>query len=219
MKYNTGNTCLSVLPHKLPTLRSLLLQTPVPSQGNQRPNHVWRRRPGAGIMTQSVELIIWKWKLLRCVHIFATPWTIQFTPSHNPGVGSLSLLQQIFPTQESNPGLPHCRWILYPLSHKGSPRILEGVAYPFSNGSSQPRNWTRVSCIAGRFFTNWATRETNTPWGAALLKWAPSCVCVCLGSTLYRWPIRTRHGPSDPWGLTWVFLLFTLCSTELQVCP
>ena len=39
----------------------------------------------------------------------------------NTGVGSLSLLQGIFPTQGSNPGLPHCRWILYQLSHKGSP--------------------------------------------------------------------------------------------------
>ena len=36
-------------------------------------------------------------------------------------MGSLSLLQGIFLTQESNPGLLHCRWILYQLSHKGSP--------------------------------------------------------------------------------------------------
>ena len=41
----------------------------------------------------------------------------------------------IFPTQESNLGLPHCGLILYQLSHKGSPRILEWVAYPFSNRS------------------------------------------------------------------------------------
>ena len=40
-----------------------------------------------------------------------------------------------------------------------SPRILEWVAYPFAWGSSQPRNQTGVSCIAGRFFTSWATRE------------------------------------------------------------
>ena len=45
------------------------------------------------------------------------------------------------------------------ISHKGSPRILEWIAYPFSSGSSQPRSRTRVSCIAGRFFTNWAIRE------------------------------------------------------------
>ena len=38
-------------------------------------------------------------------------------------------------------------------------RILEWVAISFSRGSSQPRDWTQVSCIAGRFFTIWATRE------------------------------------------------------------
>ena len=38
-------------------------------------------------------------------------------------------------------------------------RILEWVVSPFSRGSSWPRNWARVSCIAGRFFTNWAIRE------------------------------------------------------------
>ena len=52
------------------------------------------------------------------------------------GMGSLSLLQRIFPTQGSNPGLLHCRWILYQLSHKGSPRILEWVAYSISRGYS-----------------------------------------------------------------------------------
>ena len=51
-------------------------------------------------------------------------------------LGSLSFLQGIFPTQGLNSGLPHCRQILYQLSHKGSPKILEWVAYPFSRGSS-----------------------------------------------------------------------------------
>ena len=85
-----------------------------------------------------------------------SPWN---PPGQNTGVGSLSLLQEIFPTQGWNPGLPHYRWIFYQLSHKGNPRILEWVAYSFSSRSSWPRNWTRVSCIAGRFFTNWAIRE------------------------------------------------------------
>ena len=67
--------------------------------------------------------------------------------------------QGFFPTQGSNPGLPHCWRILYQLIHKGSPRILGWVAYPFSSGSSWPRNWTEVSCIGGGFFTNWAVRE------------------------------------------------------------
>ena len=45
------------------------------------------------------------------------------SPGQNTGVGNLSLLQGIFPTQGSNPGLPYCRQILYQLSHKGSPII------------------------------------------------------------------------------------------------
>ena len=82
-----------------------------------------------------------------------------FSPDQDTGVGSLSHLQGIFPTQGSNPGPPHCRQILYQLSHKGHPRILEWVAYSFSSRSSRPRNRTRVSYIAGGFFTNWAMRE------------------------------------------------------------
>ena len=85
-----------------------------------------------------------------------SPWN---SPGQNNGVGSHSLLQGIFPTQGWNPGLSHCRKILYQLSHMGSPRILEWVAYPFSSGSSWPRNWTGISCIAGGFFTNRAMGE------------------------------------------------------------
>ena len=154
------------------------------------------------------------------------------SPGQNTGVGSLSLLQGIFPTQALNPGLLHCKPILYQLSHKGSPRTKERVSFnfmasvticsgfgaqekkichyfqfspfclpwsdgtryhslnflnvefkptfslssftfikrfwvaiSFSRGSSWPRDWTgiswfqAVSCIAGRFFTSWATRE------------------------------------------------------------
>ena len=42
-------------------------------------------------------------------------------------------------------------------------RILEGVAFPFSRGSSQPRDQTQVFHIAGGFFTNWAIREAIIP--------------------------------------------------------
>ena len=71
--------------------------------------------------------------------------------SKNTGVGCQALLQGIFPTQGSNPGLPHYRGILYRLSHQGSPRILEWLAYPFSR-SSLSGNGTRVSSMAGGFF-------------------------------------------------------------------
>ena len=81
-----------------------------------------------------------KWKLLSRVQLFLTPMDCPWNSSgQNTGVGSLSLLQGIFLTRGSNPGLPYCRQNLYQLSHKGSPRILEWVAYPFSRGSSYPR--------------------------------------------------------------------------------
>ena len=102
------------------------------------------------------------WKLKSLVmsdslwpHGLYSPWN---SPGQYTGVGSLSLLQGFFPTQGLNSGLPHVRRILYQLSHQESPRILEWVAYPFSKWSSQPRSWTGVSCIAGRFFASWATR-------------------------------------------------------------
>ena len=42
--------------------------------------------------------------------------------------------------------------------------ILEWVAFPLSRGSSKPKNWPQISCIAGRFFTSWATREAEEYW-------------------------------------------------------
>ena len=65
------------------------------------------------------------------------------------------------------------------------------VAYPFSSGSSQPRNRTRVSCIADGFFTSWAAREAPTPH---LLK--PILVSKsCLGSSF---PVSHPHSSFHP---------------------
>ena len=60
-----------------------------------------------------------------------TPWN---SPGQNIGVGSLSLLQGIFPTQGLNPDFSHCRQILYQLSYQGNPRILEWAPYPLLQG-------------------------------------------------------------------------------------
>ena len=86
-------------------------------------------------------------------------------PGQNTGVGSLSLLQRIFPTQGSNPGLLHCRLILYQLSHKRSLGIPEWAAWPFFSRSPRPRTHTGVSCTAGGFFTKEppGTRDENSP--------------------------------------------------------
>ena len=101
--------------------------------------------------------------------LFMTPWTLACQAPLSLRVLQARILEWFamfslqgnFPNQGKNPGLPHCRWILYHLSHQGSPRILEWAAYPFSRGISQLRNWTGASCIAGRVFTSWATRKLH----------------------------------------------------------
>ena len=58
-------------------------------------------------------------------HGLYSPWN---SPGQNTGVGSFSLLQGIFPTQGSNPGLPHCRQILYQLSHQVGEGPMQSMA-------------------------------------------------------------------------------------------
>ena len=71
-----------------------------------------------------------KWKSLSRVRLSATSWTRPWdSPDQNTDAGSLSLLQGIFPTQGSNPGLPHCRRTLYQMSYQGSPMIQWGNSY------------------------------------------------------------------------------------------
>ena len=124
-----------------------------------------------------------KWKPLNCVWLFATPWTILYwnSPGQNTEAGSLSLLQEIFPTQGLNPGLQHCRQILHQLSHKGTP-VVEWAANPFSSSSFWPRNRTRVSWIVGEFFTNWAIREAL----ATKISKAPSQSIFNIFSTTWK---------------------------------
>ena len=83
-----------------------------------------------------------------------SPWN---SPGQNTGVGSLSLLWGIFPTQGSNPGLLHCRWVLYCLSHKGycdrychvwrfaTPWTV-GLQTPLSMGISKQDDWSGLPC-------------------------------------------------------------------------
>ena len=63
----------------------------------------------------------WKLKVVQLCPTLCNPMKSPWNSlGQNTGVGSLFLLQGIFPTQGWNPGLPHCRWILYQLSHNGS---------------------------------------------------------------------------------------------------
>ena len=113
------------------------------------------------------------------------------SPGKNTGVGCHAFLQGMFPTQGSNPGLLHCRWILYHLSQQGSPKMLGWVAYPFSCRTSQPRNWTKVFCIAGKFFTSWATREAPN-FCLLHFKWKCSDKLFHLFQGHSIWPVAVK---------------------------
>ena len=76
-------------------------------------------------------------------HGLYSPWK---SPGQNPGIGSCSLLQGIFPTQRLNPGLLHCRWIFYQLSHQGNPcEHLEPFIVLYSENVSTPFYWSIIA--------------------------------------------------------------------------
>ena len=76
-------------------------------QGNSKPSYLLKWSESHSVVSDSFQ----------SPGVYS-PWS---TPGQNTGVGSHSRLQGSFPTQGSNPGLPHCRRILYQLSHKESP--------------------------------------------------------------------------------------------------
>ena len=123
------------------------------------------------------------------------------------------------PNQGSNPSFLHCRWILYCLSHQVSPRILEWVAYPFSRGTSWPRNWTGVSWIARWFFTSWGTREGL--WlvlnlGKNKARWAflsTLSVPFITWSSNYLLPASTLHSLFKPWSNPFTSLKHSMCAS------
>ena len=81
-------------------------------------------------------------------------------------------------------------------------KILKWVAIPFSRGSSQPRDRTQVSCIASKFFTIWATRESES-------ETAPSCPTFCDCSL----PSSSIHGIFQAKVLEWV-AIWEACAIE-----
>ena len=85
-----------------------------------------------------------------------------------------------------NPGIERWwfMWILYRLSHQGSPRILEWAAIPFYRESSPPRDWAQVSCITGRFFTIWVAGKAHMHI-YYVCKVVCVCVCVCVCFYIY----------------------------------
>ena len=144
-------------------------------------------------------------------HGLYSPWN---SPGQNTGVGSLSLLQGIFPTQGWNPGVLHCGQILYQLSHKGSPkgekeqincRMGGGMALCFAP------HWS--SCLPG--FIQWKCMglESGLLWGyhhstAQGVTW--------LGHLYPHWP--QRRNPRDSSACNWSKLRFTCEGSTAPRC-
>ena len=91
-------------------------------------------------------------------------------------------------------------------------RILVRVAIPFSRGSSQLRDWTRVSHIAGRFFTIWATREAraNKDWGIINCEGEVDQSCLTLCNPMDCSPPGSSvHGIFQARVLEWIAISFS----------
>ena len=100
-----------------------------------------------------------------CLTLWPSPWN---SPGQDIGVGSLSLLQGIFPSQGLNPGLPNCRWVLHQLSHQ---RI----------------NWGRGNQRPPRFFISHSGSQA-LPWGPSVQKQpAPVAVKLCQVLLYVKW--------------------------------
>ena len=110
------------------------------------------------IMSSSIECKLYKSESESHSVVFHSWWL--------HGILQARILEWVafpFSSDLPNPGIELRSPILWadslPAEPPGKPRNTGVVAYPFSSGSSWPRNQTGVSCIAGRFFTNWAIRE------------------------------------------------------------
>ena len=121
-------------------------------------------------------------------HELYSPWN---SPVQNTGVSSPSLLQGIFPTQVSRIAggfftswatiarCPTLRVDSLPAEPQKQQRILEGIAYPFSRGSSTPRDWTKVSCIEAVSLPLELSGKPIAAAAAAAAKSLQSCLILC----------------------------------------
>ena len=121
----------------------------------------------------------------RLFQLFLTPWTLQsieISKPKNTAVGSLSLLQG------SNPGLTHCKQILYQLNHKGSLRMLKWIAYPF----------------ASRFPTE------ESKWGLLHCRW------ILYQLSYQGSPIQSNNSLSDSYGIFIIINYYTFFTVNIQ---
>ena len=139
-------------------------------------------RPGEGKSGSVVSDSLWP-------HGLYSPWNF---PGRNTGVGSSSLLQEIFPTQGSNPGLLHCRRILYQLSYEGSPQWPEKLKNCYS-------------IICGLYSGISTNAITWIPWSNVSNK-GLVCYSTC-SSSIINVSSSTVWDTGDPW-TRWVWTIW-----------
>ena len=128
---------------------------------------------------------IWKWKSLSSVslwpHGLHSPWN---SPGQNTGVGSLSLLQGIFPIQGSNPGLPHYRRILYQLGYDmqihtyTNTHIHKSIHIPRASFVAQLVK-NSMDCIVHGFSESDMTEQLSLVY-TCICMYICVCICICV---------------------------------------
>ena len=181
-------------------------------------------------LNQTLILIKVKWrgKQKKILRPICDPWWEKST-----GVGSLSVLQGIFPTQRLNPCLPIAGFFTIWATREAQNTGVGSLS--FSSRSSRPRDQTGVSWIAGRFFTSWATREAHEKstrgWNAVLGPRMPAFQSQLCHLQLWgleslgcsqRWGSATRWGTGPCRPLLENGLLWAVCELKthkvLQQC-
>ena len=109
---------------------------------------------------------------------FQAPLTMEDSPGESTRVACHALLQGIFPTQGSNPGLPHCRWNLYGLSRQGTLHWFPVVPYLGLNGFFPVWLYLRLKLHTDLSSVSWA-------WRVLSYSLLPSGLCtissICIG--------------------------------------
>ena len=141
-----------------------------------------------------------------------SPWN---SLGQNTGVGSLSLPQGIFPTQESNLGLPHWGWILYQLTHEGKPKntgvgSLSLLQWIFL---TQELNWGLLHCRWILYQLRYQGSSTSR-LSMKNISWQCKCIKVKVNVTLSCVTLcdpmdYTVHGILQAWILEWIAISFS----------
>ena len=144
-----------------------------------------------------------------------SPWN---SPGHNTAVGSLSLLQGIFPSQGSNPGLPPCRWILYQLSSQrfihiaATERVKLLLMAEEHSSVHKPRFLTQLGRVLGLLHVSAVVN--SAPVNNAIRWDSPGCCGMCLNSPLLSITNQcsavwiTTGGYVPHWRTSWLVLVF-----------